>query len=121
MLGSLSGISMLHLIVLASIPDEADFIDFYAKFARNVNFIFLLLCNLALILHMAMSFIYMKTADKKIFHLDNERGAHRSQYIEAIAITVILFVSLICLYILPYFTIQIHYKDPADIESGVAN
>ena len=78
MLGSLSGISMLHLIVLASIPDEDKFVEFYAKFARNVNFIFLLLCNLALILHMAMSWIYQRTSEKKVFNLDNERGTYRS-------------------------------------------
>ena len=49
--------------------------------------------------------------------LDNERARFRSQYTVAIVISLILFVSLIILFILPYFTIQIHYSDPALITS----
>ena len=49
--------------------------------------------------------------------LDNERAKFRSQYTVAIVISLILFVSLIILFILPYFTIQIHYADPASITS----
>ena len=49
--------------------------------------------------------------------LDNERVKFRSQYTVAIVISLILFVSLIILFILPYFTIQIHYADPASISS----
>ena len=57
-LGTLSGMSMLHIIILISITDTANFIEFYAKFARNVNIIFLILANLALILGLTMSLVY---------------------------------------------------------------
>ena len=50
--------SMLHIIILISITDTAKFTEFYAKFARNVNIIFLILANLALILGLTMSFVY---------------------------------------------------------------
>lgn len=57
-LGTLSGMSMLHIIVMVSIQDVSDFVGFYAKFARNVNIIFLLLANLSFMLCLTMSFIY---------------------------------------------------------------
>ena len=57
-LGTLSGMSMLHIIILISITDTVKFTEFYAKFARNVNIIFLILANLALILGLTMSMLY---------------------------------------------------------------
>ena len=57
-LGTLSGMSMLHIIILISITETVKFTEFYAKFARNVNIIFLILANLALILGLTMSFVY---------------------------------------------------------------
>lgn len=50
--------SMLHIIILGSISDEVKFIEFYAKFARNVNIIFLALANLTFILGLTMRLIY---------------------------------------------------------------
>lgn len=49
---------MLHVIILFSISDTLEFIEFYAKFARPVNVIFLVLANLGLILGLALSLIY---------------------------------------------------------------
>ena len=57
-LGTLSGMSMLHIIILISQSEEIKFIEFYAKFARNVNIIFLMLANLAFILGLTMLFVY---------------------------------------------------------------
>jgi len=57
-LGTLSGMSMLHIIILGSISDESKFIEFYAKFARNVNIIFLILAYLAFILGLTMLLVY---------------------------------------------------------------
>ena len=50
--------SMLHIIILISQSEEIKFIEFYAKFARNVNIIFLMLANLAFILGLTMLFVY---------------------------------------------------------------
>ena len=57
-LGTLSGMSMLHILVLMSNFDKDDFLAFYAGFATNMNLIFLLLGNLALVLGLSMSLIY---------------------------------------------------------------
>ena len=72
-LGTLSGMSMLHVIILGSIGDTQKFLDFYSKFARNVNIIFLILSNLAFILGITMSTIYKRKSEEKIMMLDNER------------------------------------------------
>ena len=77
-LGTLSGMSMLHIIILISITDATKFTEFYGKFARNVNIIFLILANLALILGLTMSLIYRQRSKEKMFQLDNERHAFRS-------------------------------------------
>ena len=77
-LGTLSGMSMLHIIILISITDTTKFTEFYGKFARNVNIIFLILANLALILGLTMSLIYRQRSKEKMFQLDNERHAFRS-------------------------------------------
>ena len=61
-LGTLSGMSMLHIIILISQSEEIKFIEFYAKFARNVNIIFLMLANLAFILGLTMLFVYKQKA-----------------------------------------------------------
>ena len=66
---------------------------------------------------MTMLLVYKQKSQEKMMMLDNERARFRSQYTVAIVISLILFVSLIILFILPYFTIQIHYKDPASITS----
>lgn len=112
---------MLHIIILISISDVANFIEFYAKFARNVNIIFLVLANLALILGLAMSFVYKQKTVEKMRMLDNERHSYRSQYNVAIVISVILFFCWVILFGLPYYTIQIHYKDPAEIDESAVN
>lgn len=57
-LGTLSGMSMLHIITVMSVQNLREFIKFYAKFARNINIIFLVLANLAMILGIAMVLIY---------------------------------------------------------------
>jgi len=118
-LGTLSGMSMLHIIILISISDVTQFLSFYAKFARNVNIIFLILVNLALILGIAMSMIYRLKAQEKMRSLDNERHSFRSQYTIAIVISIILSVCWVMFFFLPYWTIWIHYSDPATIENGV--
>lgn len=120
-LGTLSGMSMLHIIILISITDSVKFIDFYAKFARNVNIIFLILANLALILGLTMSMVYRQKSKEKMHQLDNERHSYRSQYTVAIVISLILFVGWVILFALPYYTIQLHYADPALITSGDVN
>lgn len=96
---------MLHIIVLISISDVTKFLNFYAIFARNVNIIFLILANLALILGLAMSMIYRQNAQEKMRMLDNERHSYRSQYTVAIVISVILLVCWAMLFVLPYWTI----------------
>ena len=101
---------MLHVIILISITDVAKFLEFYAKFARNVNIIFLVLANLALVLGLAMSLVYRQKTREKMRVLDNERHSHRSQYTIAVVISVILLFCWIILFILPYFTLQVHFK-----------
>lgn len=49
---------MLHIITVMSVQDALEFVKFYAKFARNINILFLVLANLALILGIAMVLIY---------------------------------------------------------------
>lgn len=104
-LGTLSGMSMLHIIILISISDRLKFIEFYAKFARNVNIIFLILSNLALILGLTMSMVYRQKTIEKMRMLDNDRHQYRSQYTVAIVISVILFFCWAILLALPYYTI----------------
>lgn len=70
--------SMLHIIILISISDEEKFLTFYAKFARNVNIIFLMLANLAFVLGLTMLLVYRQKAHEKMRMLDNERAAFRS-------------------------------------------
>jgi len=72
-LGTLSGMSMLHIIILGSISDEIKFLEFYAKLARNVNIIFLMLANLAFILGLTMLLVYKQKAQEKMRMLDHDR------------------------------------------------
>ena len=113
--------SMLHIIILISITDTVKFIDFYAKFARNVNIIFLILANLALILGLTMSLVYRQKSKEKMFNLDNERAAFRAQYTVMIVITFILSIGWAILFALPYFTIKLHYMDPELITGDDVN
>ena len=53
--------------------------------------------------------------------LDNDRHSYRSQYTVALVISIILAICWVMLLALPYFTIQIHYNDPAQLESGLVN
>lgn len=109
-LGTLSGMSMLHIFILLSITDVAGFLEFYAKFARVINLIFLVLANLALILGITMSMVYKQKSQEKMRILDNDRHSHRSQYTVAVVISVILFVCWALLFAMPFYTIQIHYQ-----------
>ena len=120
-LGTLSGMSMLHIFILLSITDVTKFVEFYAKFARVINLIFLVLANLALILGITMSMIYKQKSQEKMRVLDNERHSHRSQYTVAVVISFILFLCWALLFAMPYYTIQIHYMDPADITESSIN
>ena len=113
--------SMLHVIVLYSISDNLEFIDFYAKFARPVNVIFLVLANLGLILGFALSLIYRQKSKVKTSWLDNERHEFRKKYIWSAVISSIIFFCWILLMTLPYYTIQLTYKDPAEIEEDSVN
>jgi hypothetical protein len=109
-LGTLSGMSMLHIIIIFSIQDLAKFIEFYAKFARNVNIIFMMLASLALILGLTMSLVYRQKSIEKMRMLDNDRHSHRSQYTIAFVLSLVLLLCWVVLFSLPYYTIQIHYK-----------
>ena len=96
---------MLHIIILISITEVAEFISFYAKFARNVNIIFIILANIALILGMAISMVNKQQSSMKMRMLDNERHSYRSKYTIAIVISVILSICWVILFVLPYYTI----------------
>ena len=108
-LGTLSGMSMLHIITVLSISDKLDFMRSYARFARNINIIFLVLANLGLVLGIALSLIYKQKSQEKMRTLDNSRAEHRAQYTVAVVISVIMTVCWVILLILPMYTIKIHY------------
>lgn len=108
-LGTLSGMSMLHIFILLSITDVVKFLEFYARFARVINLIFLVLANLALILGITMSMVYKQKSQEKMRVLDNERHSHRSQYTVAVVISFILFLCWGLLFAMPFYTVQIHY------------
>lgn len=72
-LGTLSGMSMLHIITVLSVEDAVELVRFYAKFARNINIIFLMLANLSLILCLAMVLIYRQKSQEKMRLLHNDR------------------------------------------------
>ena len=87
---------MLHIVTVLAAPTLLDFVKFYARFARNINIIFLVLSNMALILGLTMSLIYRQKSQEKMRNLDNERHSYRSQYTVAIVITLILGLCWIC-------------------------
>ena len=99
----------------------AKFVEFYGKFARNVNIIFLILANLALIMGITISMVYKQKVQEKMRLLHNDRHSFRSQYTVAIVISIILSVCWLLLSALPYFTINIHYVDPATISESDVN
>ena len=100
---------MLHIITVVSISDKDDFMRSYARFARNINIIFLVLANLGLVLGIALSLIYKQKSTEKMRMLDNLRHTHRSQYTVAVVISMIMTVCWFILLLLPYYTIKIHY------------
>ena len=50
--------SVMHLILIFGIFDTAKFLDIYCRFAKNVNLVFLIFANIAVILCLAITLIY---------------------------------------------------------------
>jgi hypothetical protein len=57
-LGCLAGMSVMHLIIIFGLFDAAKFLDIYCRFAKNINLVFLILANVAVILCLAITLIY---------------------------------------------------------------
>lgn len=89
-LGTLAGMSVLHLLVLASVTEKAAFIGFYSTLALNVNLLFLVFANIAVTLGLTMALVYRHKSTEKMKGLDDERHSYRAQY------TVTAAISLVC-------------------------
>ena len=108
-LGTLSGMSLLHIVTLFGAPNLLEFVKFYARFARIITVAFMILTTMALILGITMSLIYRQKSQEKMRSLDNDRHSHRSQYTIAVVISVVIGVSWMIQFIIPYYIIQVHY------------
>lgn len=108
-LGVLSGMSVLHLIVLLGVSDEK-LLDIYSPFAKNINLVFLVFANIALILCFAMTLIYKQRLDEKLRAMDEIADKFKHYYRISAVATFLQFCSWCLLFYLPNYTNQLHYR-----------
>jgi hypothetical protein len=117
-LGCLAGMSVMHLILIFGIFDTAKFLEIYCRFAKNVNLVFLIFANIAVILCLAITLIYQqRVADMRKVLSDKVASFQRTYTISSI-ITLFLFLSWAVLFYLPNYTNQMFYKDPKQIKGS---
>jgi len=108
-LGCLAGMSVMHLILIFGIFDTAKFLEIYCRFAKNINLVFLIFANVAVILCLAITLIYQqRVADMRIVLNDKIDSFQRAYTISSI-ITLFLFVSWAVLFYLPNYTNMMFY------------
>jgi len=116
-LGILAGMSLLHLLFLFSISDQTKFLTTYAVFARNINFLFLILVNFCLIFGITLALVYKQKSEEKVRYLDGNRHKLRQDQTIQTVLSFVIGLAWILLFSMPYFTNQIHYKPSSQIDS----
>jgi hypothetical protein len=66
LLGFLSGMSVLHIVLISVMTD---FLQFYAPFAMIFNLIFVILANLCLVFGLAITFIFYSKSQQQAHNL----------------------------------------------------
>ena len=117
-LGCLAGMSVMHLIVIFGIFDTAKFLDIYCRFAKNINLVFLIFANVAVILCLAITLIYQQRLSDMRKLLSDHADKFQRAYTISSLITMLLFVSWALLFYLPNYSNQMYYKDPKAIKAG---
>ena len=77
LLGSLAGMSVMHLIVLMNQPEKASFISFYSLIGSVINIVFMVLTSFAFILGLSLTMIYKQKSDEKMRDMDMFRMEFR--------------------------------------------
>lgn len=120
LLGMLAGMSVLHLIVILGVqPDKL--LPIYSPYARNINLVFLVFANIALVLCFAMTLIYGQRMDEMQRSMDDHWVKFRRFYRVSAVTTFLQFVSWALLFYLPNFTSQLHYRAPSQISASDVN
>ena len=112
-MGLLAGCSILHstiIIGLGGWSDTEDFLKLYPQFAILINFMFLLLGNIAFVLGITMGLIYQARLEEKQRTLDENRDEFRSKRNIATVLSIICGINFLALLFLPKWTSTIFYK-----------
>lgn len=109
LLGWVSGMSLLHLIMISVVADRTEFLQMYSRFAILFNGLFLLLSKMCLVFGITICFIYRQKSKAQLRSLDAYRHKLRMHYNMSVLISGAVGISMILLYILPSYTIPLHY------------
>lgn len=107
LLGILAGASVMHVLILTLSADL--FYQLYARNAKKINLLFLILGTFALILGVSISLIYKQKSDEKLRSRQVDRAIIKRHYTMSIVLSVICFINWVILFGMPYFTIHYHY------------
>jgi hypothetical protein len=81
----------MHLVVLmAPMNTTESFMNMYSRISQSINIIFMILTSFALIVGLAMSFIYKHKSDEKMRNMDPYRLEFRQHYLVSMLITLMI-------------------------------
>lgn len=78
LLGTCAGMSLLNMIFMSYSTEREEFLNFYAKFARNINIVFLILSNMVLFLGVSLALHYDVKSSEKVKNYDSNRHSYKS-------------------------------------------
>ena len=111
-IGSLAGMSIMHLMVVMSVSGTASFLQLYSPVSIEINLVFMIFASIALVLGFSIALIYRHKSEEKMRNMDPFRLEFRQQYLVSLLISIMIAFSLILLYILPFYTNKFFYYAP---------
>ena len=100
----LGGMSVTHLIFLFSLSDKMSFLTLYSKISNTIVIVFMIFTTFATILSLALTLIYRQKSDEKMKSMDIFRMEFRQHFIVSLINTIIIFLCMILLYVIPKYS-----------------
>jgi hypothetical protein len=101
-LGIISGMSLMHLILLSVSGNDSSFLSMYEPLAVVLSLVFLIFTNLTVIFGFALSLIYREKAEMLAMRREQEKVSKmRMQQMITIVLTGMCGLALVALYWTP--------------------
>mmetsp|Transcript_11774 Transcript_11774/g.19867 ORF Transcript_11774/g.19867 Transcript_11774/m.19867 type:complete len:185 (+) Transcript_11774:414-968(+) len=118
LMGILTGMSLMHLVLLLFLGDKEQFVASYQPFSNIIVCVTSIIANFIMVFGTAQLIIFKQKADEKMRNMDKYRREFRQQFDNALVQLFFVLIAWIILNIEPKFTNMFYFYSADEISEG---